>query len=213
MSEAFMMVCIELLTDVAPGKYSSSSDTDWTPLALIIGIIILIWTIGSIFSYFSKKRKDRLIDLKALENKLNEDRQQLNLDREAVGQLAKEKATGFPWLAKAYADYFELQDLKSAEYLRRKSHPALKAAEVVKRLASEKRVTEQLYRVLRYQLEYYEKLFPWLIDFKSEDIDDLIIKLTTKKEGGMDIPDEQDDPVKQWVTQAEYESLTNSEKN
>lgn len=133
-------------------------------------------------------------------------------DREAIIQLAKEKTKGFPWLAKAYSDYLHLQDLKEADYLESKSHPAVKAAEHVREIAAKRRIAEQLYRVLKYQLEYYENLFPWLVDFKGEDLDDLIRQIMAKKEKGRVELEEPDDPAKKWLTEAEYSKLPTAEK-
>lgn len=108
----------------------------------------------------------------------------VQMDIQAINTLAKEKSQGFPWLAQAYADYFYLKDLNRARYLEHKSHPAKKAAEHIKEIAAERRKDEKLYRILKYQLKYYENLFPWLIDFKSEDIDDLIRQILENKEEG-----------------------------
>jgi len=134
-------------------------------------------------------------------------------DIEAINILAKEKSHGFPWLAHAYAEYFHLQDLKKARHLEKKSHPAPKAAANVRKIASERRVAEKLHRILKYQLEYYENLFPWLIEFKSEDIDDLIIQILDKKKKGMEYHEESDDPVKKWLTAEEYDRLPSVKKN
>ena len=63
---------------------------------------------------------------------------------------------GFPWLAHVYADYFRLNDLAMASHLEQKSHPARKAAEHAREVAEKRRIAEKLWRVLKYQLEYYE---------------------------------------------------------
>ena len=41
-------------------------------------------------------------------------------NKKAIIQLAEEKSQGFPWLVKAYDDYFRLQDLRLATYLETK---------------------------------------------------------------------------------------------
>jgi hypothetical protein len=126
--------------------------------------------------------------------------------------LAKEKSQGFPWLAQAYADYLYLQDLKIAGYLENKVPAASKAAEHLREIAAKRRTAEQLYRVLKYQLEYYESLFPWLVDFKGEDIEDLIIQIMEKRESGAEAIEEPDDAAKKWLTPAEYDKLPMAEK-
>lgn len=134
-------------------------------------------------------------------------------DIQAIQTLAQEKTQGFPWLAQAYADYLHLQDLDRADYLQWKSHPAPIAAKTVREVAAQRRVAEKLYRVLKYKLEYYENLFPWLVDFTGEDIDDLIKQVMERKERGKEELEEPDDPAKKWLTQAEYGSLPTVERN
>jgi hypothetical protein len=187
----------------------------------IIGIIIAISFFSWVFNNWSKAKKydelkPRLDNLNAAESDLKNKQVQwekkVKFDIEAINTLAKEKSQGFPWLAQAYADYFHFQDLNRASYLEHKSHPAKKAAEHVREIAAERRIAEKLHRILRYQLEYYENLFPWLIDFKGEDIDDLIRQILEKRKKGQDYFEEPDDPAKKWLTAAEYDKLPRVEK-
>lgn len=180
-------------------------------LPLIAGIAGLIAL--AVWASNLRTERQRLLDEKtAWSKKLETERKAIEDDREAVRTLAKEKSIGFPWLAQAYADYFELRDKKVAEYLQWKPHPARKAAEHVREQAAKRRQAERLWRVLKYQLEYYESLFPWLIDFKGEDLDDLIRQIVER--GTEEAAVEEDaDPVSQWVTKAEYEKLTATERN
>jgi hypothetical protein len=67
-------------------------------------------------------------------------------------------------------------------------------------------------KILRELHRYYEYLFPWLIDFKGEDLDDLIRQTHEAK-----IADEEEseiDPAVIYLTAAERESkkLTRAEK-
>ena len=102
--------------------------------------------------------------------------------------MVEEKSHGFPWLAKAFADYLHLQDLQVGNYLENKLHPAKKAAEHVREIAEKRRASEQALRILKYQLEYYENLFPWLVGFKGEDLDDLIVQIMERRErNGVDL--------------------------
>lgn len=160
--------------------------------------------------------KRRLENLDAYSKQLEAYKAQLEdyfkTQQEIIEFLAKEKAAGFPWLAKAYAEYFHLQDLKKAEQLETKAHPAPKAAEQVRQVASQRRIAEQLHRILRYQLEYYENLFPWLVDFKGDDLDELIKQIMEKREKGTEVLEEPDDAAKKWLTEAEYEKLLQVEK-
>ncbi len=189
----------------------------------IIGFFLLIGLIGWVADNTRKAKlysvlKPRLDILDTSEAAFRREQENwaksVEADRRAIELLAKEKSAGFPWLAHAYADYFRLQDLATASHLEQKSHPARKAAEHVREVAEKRRVAERLWRVLSYQLEYYENLFPWLVDFKEEDLDDLIrhlVEKTTKVQ--QQAEDEEEDPVRHWVTRAEYERLSSSERN
>ncbi|MBI3996699.1 MAG: hypothetical protein HY352_03480 [Candidatus Omnitrophica bacterium] len=162
---------------------------------------------------FLKPRLDQ-VDRLEIQLRTNQEawNKQVADDKQALDAIAKEKSLGFPWLADAYAEYFHIGDLKAAQHLEWKSHPARKAAEEVRRIAKERRIAEKLWRVLKYQLEYYETLFPWLVDFKAEDIDDLVRQLTQKK-SDPSVSDYEDDPVKHWLTESEYQSLGATERN
>ena len=167
-------------------------------------------------TYLAKLEQEELMRLAKMESEkqaeLERFETQMAEAREAITRLAEEKSQGFPWLAKAYADYFHFRDTWVAGHLEAKSHPAQKAAEQVREIASRRRVAEKLYRVLKYKLEYYETLFPWLIDFGEEGIDDLIRQIMEKKEAGSDIK-EPDDRVKKYLTEAEYTKLSTVERN
>jgi len=131
--------------------------------------------------------------------------------KKAIARLAEEKSQGFPWLAKAYSDYLHLQDQQLADYLEIKPQPATRAAEHVREIAAKRRASEQAYRVLKYQLEYYENLFPWLIDFKGEDIDDLIIQIVEKAQRGREGIEEPEDGVVRHTTPGERKTLSRQE--
>jgi hypothetical protein len=166
---------------------------------LVALVLLQAWDL--IPKYLDQRREDKRIRwLKVIEAE------------EAIPQLAKEKSQGFPWLAKAYADFFYLQDIKVAEYLEHKKHYALKAGVEVREMAARRRGAEEAYRLLKYQLEYYENLFPWLVEFKGEDLDDLIRQTVERKEKGEAAVEEPDDPAKKWLTQAEYQRLPSAKK-
>lgn len=186
-------------------------------LAAFIAIAWLLETYRDSRKY--RELKPRLDAVDAAERQLliatEKWHQQVEQDRHAIGQLAKEKSTGFPWLASAYADYFSLQDLAEAGRLERKSHPARKSAETVREIAAKRRDAEKLWRVLNYQLKYYEALFPWLEEFRQEDLDDLIISMATRMDGGSseaEPVEPEEDPARHWLTEAEYRTLSNAEK-
>jgi hypothetical protein len=187
-----------------------------------IGGLFAIGWLGNAFSRWNdirlgEKRRAKLYDEKSAElNSLQEFRKDLDAHRDRLERWQKElavvveeKSHGFPWLAQAFADYFQLESLKEADGLRYKKHPARKAAEKVREIAGQRRQVEREMRVARYLLAYYESLFPWLSEFRGDDLDDLV---RTKPLSEEDADDAAKDPVRRWLTQAEYDSLTVGER-
>jgi hypothetical protein len=115
--------------------------------------------------------REKLEQLERDEKFLEDQRKQ---DSEALIRLFDEKSQGFPWLAKAYADYSHLRDIKIANWMEKKTHPAQRSAEILREISSKKRETQRKFRITKYLLEMYESLFPFLIDFRGEDLDDYI---------------------------------------
>lgn len=195
---------------------------------IFIGIVVLLSFIGWVSKIASeaskyKELKPRLDELDELKENLDRREQEVKdrkqkweqeeiRRRQAIKEIAKEKSEGFPWLAKAFADYFYLKNLEEAEYLQFKSHPAPKSAEKVREIARKRKEVEKQFRVAKYLLQYYENLFPWLVDFRGEDLDDLIKQILEKpkKEGEYEI--EGYDPARKWLTKSEYEKLPKAEK-
>lgn len=129
-----------------------------------------------------------------------------------IERLVAEKTVCFPWLADAIAQYQEAADLKVAELLEKKLHPAVGSAAKVRQLAREKREALRKYRLARFRAQYYESLFPWLADYVTEGIDDLVRQDSVRHSP----PDEVNDPVDQILSRlpaAEYNQLSSSEKN
>jgi len=184
---------------------------------IIIGIVASFIFIGWVAEMIDKVRKyeelkPRLDKLDEYKERLNQQKERITQQRREIEQFTKEKSEGFPWLAKAYADYFYLKNLEEAECLQYKSHPAPKSAERVRKIARDRREVEKQFRVAKYLLQYYENLFPWLVDFRGEDLDDLIKQILErpKKEGEYEV--EGYDPARKWLTKAEYEKLPRAEK-
>lgn len=173
------------------------------------GIIAITWIAGKCRkASLYDTLKPRLDALDTYSHNLDQKKQKLDRQEEAILLLAKQKATGFPWLADAYADFYHLEDLQAAEDLKTKSHPAYKAAESVLQAGARRKVAERKARLIEYQIKYYESLFPWLADFKSEDVEDELIRIAV-------VPADDngnEDPAQHWLTLEEYRRLPNSEK-
>lgn len=155
-----------------------------------------------------KRLKPKLDGLEHRESALTARASFLDKRAEDIITLSRQKSIGFPWLAQAYAEYFYLEDLKIAHELETKSRPALAAAEKVREAAMRRREAEQTARTYKYQILYYESLFPWLVEFKSDEVEDKLIQIRSGNQNQDD-----DDPAKKWLTPEEFKLLSVSEKN
>jgi hypothetical protein len=134
---------------------------------------------------------------------------QINKVAKHLDKIIKEKTLGFPWLADAIAQYQEMRDLKIAEFFEKKLNTAFSTADKVREIAKEKRILQKQYRITRNLIKYYESLFPWLPDYVGYNLDELVEQVTKKEaqEDGVE------DPVKFYVTKAEYDKLSTTERN
>jgi len=187
---------------------------------IVCAIYAIVWIIG-IFQKASwyDKLKPRLESLDDYNRELDHKKQKIQKEFEEKSQfldekkgniltIAKQKTIGFPWLADAYADFYQLEDLKAALELETKMRPAPKAAEEVREAGQRRRAAERKARLIEYQVKYYESLFPWLTDFKSEDIQDEFIRISSNRT----VNDNEEDPAQHWLTPEEYRLLPNCEK-
>ncbi|MBQ3199276.1 MAG: restriction endonuclease [Firmicutes bacterium] len=135
--------------------------------------------------------------------------EQLVKQNEALHSLVEEKLMQYPWLAKEYADYQYIFEERQSKILATKANPAIKAAAQLKNIAKEKRELQQLCKLQEYQLNFYEKVFPWLEDIKETDIYE--IWQSTQKTAEYDETDEYH-TLSKWLSPEEYENLSTQEK-
>jgi hypothetical protein len=203
----------------------------WGILILIVGGVILVW-VTKLFIQGVKYRKSKLWKLEnkiaTVNSKLREKNNEilvmkkyledakqrsqfLDQKEKDIDRIIAEKSKGMPWLAEAFADYIELQDLLIAKHLARKKHPALKAAEQVREIAKKRREAEKKWRRAKYLLRYWQSILPHLFDFEGETIDEMIA--TT-----LNLPEEEEieeniDPAIYWQGDAKKkEELTHQER-
>lgn len=131
---------------------------------------------------------------------------QLKSNMDALKTILEERKVQFPWLASAIADYWELESLRAAGHLQTKKRPAVKAAEVVAEHGAKRREAEQHARLAQYRAEYYEKLFPWIVDYVGDDVPDEVVDLSDARRT------ESEDPAVRWLTKAEFNALSPVEK-
>ncbi len=192
---------------------------------IIICVIVFLWSIGKVSAYLQQRQVTRIenikkkdIEIKETETQLEAAKTQIEQDKHALRIIAEEKSQGFPWLAKAYADYFYLQKIKGADFLEHKSHPARISAEKVREIARERRIIEEKLRFAQGVISYYQDLFPFLEEFLG-DIDEEILKkvLSRNIENPIKEVDEIGiDPVRIYLSslsEEEYRRLSSVERN
>lgn len=150
----------------------------------------------------NNQKKER--EFEEYRSKSNDD---INCLKRSLLVLEKEKTDGFPWLAEAYSEYKSIEDKKKEDGLRYKSHPAKKAAEVVKEIRLAKKAITKENKQNEYIIKYYETLFPRLVDYRDKNINEKFIRVTKNNN------EEGNDPVKSWMTEGEYKSLSITKKN
>lgn len=153
--------------------------------------------------------------LEERERRLEKIEDMLQKNREAIDVLAKEKSQGFPWLAKAYADYFYLQRIKEADYLEHKSHPAPISAEKVREIAKQRRIIEEKLRIAQGIIKYYQDLFPFLEEFIGEPEEEILkyVLLRNIEEPIKEVGEIGIDPVRIYLSSEEYQKLSSAERN
>jgi len=127
--------------------------------------------------------------------------------RRAFQKLLEEKFEGFPWLASAWADYRLLEAEHKVLHLVARRWPAIQAAAEVREAGRKRADAEQRAKIAEHLLNYYESLFPWLTEFRSEDVEELFVVAS-----GVAEEEEGRDPARRWLTEAEYEKLSSAEK-
>jgi len=189
-------------------------------IALFISILIArsnskraaVETANRIKAQDESRRKDsELSDLRrnhaGILSAKNEEIAKFDRIMRAYMKIFDERKIQFPWLASAIADFKTLEARRDAKMLETKKHPAIKAANEVREHGRKRREAELNFRLMRYRVEYYEKLFPWIIEYVGDDVPDAAIDLSGAA------AETTDDPVKQWVNDAEYQKLSITEKN
>ena len=116
---------------------------------------------------------------------------------------------GRRWLAEFIAEAEQARDRRD-DYLRHKSHPARKSAEIVKELKQEKRAFAERLKFLEFQLKAYEEYFPQLEEYR-----DLILDERVPLSAGSDNLEELEssDPSQRYVSGEEWDRLSVTERN
>lgn len=171
-------------------------------------------------SYYQQKKielenilaqiKKEQVNLNSLMKETDDKIASLKTDKKATAQLSRERQIGFPWLAKAYDEYFKLQDQNIIDFLQYKKHPAISAADIVKEHSRLRRQAIKDKKVAEYLVSYYENIAPFLLELKEE------VEIATEQEQKMLAEyseEELDDSVTQYLTKEEYRKLPSIERN
>lgn len=174
------------------------------------GIFVCMFTSWMVLLISARNRRiAKETEASIIRGEIAKEREKLSEEKklvEAAQQIFKEKTKGFPFVAKAYADYLTFSDEIDAEILVAKSHPALVAADKVREIARSKRELAAKLKVAEYQLAYYEELFPWLTEFRDIEDDDLI-QIQAHND-----PEQEEDSARRWLTAKEYDSLPTTDR-
>jgi len=163
--------------------------------------------IDKAFEFRKKKFESESVSIKKL---FDEEKKEIEKQKIDIIKLAKERQIGFPTLAKAYDEFFELQDKNLINFLSLKNRPAFRASEVISEFAILKRKAERENKILKYIIEYYESIAPFLVDLKEEVSDISEEERQTLSEY---TEEELEDKATQYLTKEEYRKLPSIEKN
>lgn len=153
--------------------------------------------------------KKLLLILLEKEKAIIENLDALEIKEKAIHQIINEKSKGFPWLAKAIAEFHKYQDYEIARYLEKKKHPAPKKADEVRAIAKENKELRAQLKIAQNYVSYYESLFPWITEYIGESLDDLLDGVVNNEEENESV----DDPVLKFVPLAEFSKLSETERN
>jgi hypothetical protein len=156
---------------------------------------------GKIRDEYSREKQALIAGMEALSDR----EAHLEERKVAFEKIVTEKEIGFPWLAGKIAEFFAAKDEAVATLLMSQENPAFKAAYEVRQIKADKRSLMTELRTYQYQLEYYESLFPWLLEYR--DIPD---KEIIQREAGSEAESEED-PAFQFFAPAERASLSKTE--
>jgi len=130
---------------------------------------------------------------------------QMECTRLNIYKIIESSSQANPLLAKQVADFYFACDKQIAFDLKNKPRPALSAAKQVQQIAKEKRILQAELKASEYQLDFYEAMFPWLLDFKEVPVQEAVRYIKSAESDY--------DGLHQWLSPEEYANLSSAEKN
>lgn len=182
-------------------------------LMIIVGVVIFIITSYTTHTAIAKEINNKLTN--EFNNLNAEYKEQTKLleqtlkDESLWKQILLERTSGFPSLITRIQEYEEAKDEYLSDFLDAKSHPAHKAADVIRAETKRRREAEFIRKRTEAIIEYYEYLAPFLLDVK----DDVGIDLDQGEIFGDYTEEELEDPVIKYISKEEYRKLPSFERN
>lgn len=130
-------------------------------------------------------------------------RERLTELKKIFDEFVKTKSEGFPLLSEAYSEFLDLKYSQIESLLSYKRRPAIKAAEEVRNLKKELKVSARKSKELEYIVKYYEQMYPQLVEVRGED----------KNMNDIAEEDNNLDPIFSWITVDEFKKLNITERN
>ncbi len=175
----------------------SFSSYAWIPLIFILTIAASYSASKDIFGEYKQKYEEEV-----------KQREYAQKEIKLWKQSLIEKSAGYPTLLQAIDYYEKIKDEEVEQFLRYKSHPSRKGAEVVKEEAQRRRQAEFENKKTRAIIEYYESIAPFLVDLKND-----IVGIEDEEKYREYDEEEQLDPTTHYLTKEEFRKLATTERN
>jgi len=120
----------------------SFSSYVWIPLVFVLAIVASYSASKNIFGEYKQKYEKEIKQSKQIQEEEIKQREQAQKETKLWRASLIEKSAGFPTLLQAIEQYDKIKDEKVEDFLRHKSHPSRKGAEVVKEEAQRRRQAE-----------------------------------------------------------------------
>lgn len=175
----------------------SFSSYVWIPLVFILAISASYSASKDIFGEYKQKYEEE-----------TGQREQAQRETKLWKQSLVEKSSGYPTLLQTIDYYEKIKDEKIEQFLRYKSHPSRKGAEVVREEAQRRRQAEYENKKTQAIIEYYESIAPFLVDLKND-----IVGIEDEEKYREYDEEEQLDPTTHYLTKEEFRKLPTAERN
>lgn len=140
-------------------------------------------------------------------SRLKREKGALQKRSDSIKRIMRETSQSAPWLSKQIADCIDILDRKDERELC--EHKAVKAADKLSQIRKEKKALQIQNKLYEYQLNFYESMFPWLLDFKEVPVQEAV--RIAEIEDDSENSDEQN-AMRHWLSAEEYMKLSDVEK-